>query len=74
MNAEKKAMQVTREAMLTRMSSDEIADAARQLAPDNYGDIARLGSAPERARLLVQIAHRDHWLDKLSEFVFHEQE
>lgn len=68
-NSEKKAMQTARETMLTTMNRVEIADVARELAPDIYDDIIRIESGSERANLLVKIAHCDQWLDKLSAFI-----
>lgn len=64
-NSEKKAMQTARGTILTMMNRAEIEDVARELAPDVYDNIIRIDSASERANLLVEIAHRDQWLDKL---------
>ena len=69
-NLEKKAMQTTRETMLTTMNMAEITNIAREFAPDAYDEIIQIDSASERANLLVKIAHRDQWLDKLSALVF----
>lgn len=61
----KKAKRVARDAMLTMHTSESIADLARQLVPESYGELVQLEGAPDRAVLLADLAEERGLLDEL---------
>ena len=62
---DKKARRVARDAVLSMLSADAIADTAAKFGPTAYREVARAESAPARAVALVELAHREGLLEAL---------